>query len=787
MKTLDRKLLRDLWHMRTQALAIALVVAAGVATLVLGIGSFRSLEETRNAYYERYRFADLFAYATRVPDSVKDQILEIPGVAAADTRIVDIALLDVAGLKEPGTGLIVSLPDEGEPRLNRLYMRQGRTPAPYAVAEVTVNDSFAKAHGFSLGSTFHALINGKKRQLTIVGIALSPEFIYALGPGDLVPDDRRFGILWMSHKALAETFDLDGAFNSVTVKLLRDVSPQPVMDEIDKLLDRYGGRTAFARKDQQSHAFIDAELQQLAAMSRILPPIFLLVSAFLINMTLSRLITLEREQIGLMKALGYGGFAVGGHYLKMVILIALVGVVVGVGAGTWLGRGLTRLFAEFYHFPFLIFLRSPDVLLIAVVVSVAAAMLGAARSVRTVMKLSPAVAMSPPAPTRYRRMWVEEVGLLRMFSQMSVMVFRHLIRWPLRAAATALGISMSIALLITSLFAIDSVDFMIDTTFFQANRSHATLSFIDERSSSAVEVVARLPGVMRAEPYRDVAVRLRNGHLSRKVGLSGIPQGADLTQVLDLDLKPIALPEAGLVLSDKLASLIGARTGDVVEVEILEDRKRTVRVPVSALIQGYLGLSAYMDMRALNAMLDEGLVVSGVHFAYDRSQANDLYAAVKKLPSVNALALKDASLGKFRETMAKNITISTLVYTALSVIIAFGVVYNSARIQLSERSRELASLRVLGFTQAEVSKILALEIIFLTIAAVPLGWAIGYGFAWILVQGFDTELYRIPFIIERSTFAKAALIVLAASAVSMLIVLRRVTRLDLISVLKTRD
>ncbi len=783
MKTLDRKLLRDLWHMRTQALAIALVVAAGVATLVLGIGTFRSLEETRNAYYERYRFADLFAYATRAPDAVKEQILEIPGVAAADTRIVDIALLDVEGLKEPGTGLIISLPDEGEPRLNRLYMRRGRTPAPYAVAEVTVNDGFAKAHGFSLGSTFHALINGKKRQLTIVGIALSPEFIYALGPGDLVPDDRRFGILWMSHKALAETFDLDGAFNSVTVKLLRDVSAQPVMDAIDKLLDPYGGRTAFARKDQQSHAFIDAELQQLAAMSKILPPIFLLVSAFLINMTLSRLITLEREQIGLMKALGYGGFAVGGHYLKMVVLIALV----GVGAGTWLGRGLTRLFAEFYHFPFLIFLRSPDVLLIAVVVSVAAAMLGAARSVRTVMKLSPAVAMSPPAPTRYRRMWVEEVGLLKMFSQMSVMVFRHLIRWPLRAAATALGISLSIALLITSLFAVDSIDFMIDTTFFQANRSDATISFIDERSSSAVEVVALLPGVMRAEPYRDVAVRLRNGHLNRKVGLSGILQGADLTQVLDLDLTPVALPESGLVLSDKLASLIGARAGDVVEVEILEDRKRTVRMPVSALIQGYLGLAAYMDMRALNAIMDEGRVVSGVHFAYDRARANDLYAAVKKLPSVNALALKDASLGKFRETMAKNITISTVVYTALSVIIAFGVVYNSARIQLSERARELASLRVLGFTQAEVSKILALEIIFLTIAAIPLGWAIGYGFAWLLVQGFDTELYRIPFVIARSTYAKAALIVLAASAVSMLIVLRRVTRLDLISVLKTRD
>jgi len=801
MRALDKKLLRDMFRLWAQALAIALVMASGVTTLILAVGAYRSLEETRSAYYERYRFADIFASAKRAPEFVERQILEISGVAAAETRISEFALLDIEGMEQPATGMALSLPDRQDAKLNRIYLREGRIPETGRVDEVTINEAFAKAHGFKLGSKFHAILNGYKRALTVVGIALSPEFIYAVGPGDLIPDDRRYGILWMSEKALAAIFDLDGAFNSVSLKLLRGANEAEIVKQLDDILERYGGTGAVGRKDQQSHAFIDAELKQLKSMAQVIPPIFLLVSAFLINITLSRLIALEREQIGLLKALGYGHISIATHYMKLIVCIAAVGIVIGVVAGTWLGQGLTRLYADFFHFPFLIFQRGMDIYAIAAGISVATALAGGLRSIYMALTLPPAVAMSPPLPTHYTHLGIEKLQLIRHFSQLTIMAVRHIIRWPVRSGLTVLGIAMSGALLITAMFSIDSIEFMIDTIYFQADRQDATVNFTQERPVKVLQEVEHLPGILAVEPYRSVAVRLRHGHYHRKLAIIGKPQGADLSRVLDRDNRPVELPQSGLLLSERVAKLLNVSRGDMVDVEILDDsrgqgsldatsigtRRSTRRLPVAGVIQSYLGLAVYMDLRALNEMLDEAPVVSGVHVAIDKAQTGKLFKAIKGLPAVSAIALQGAALTKFRETLATNIYIMTTVYVVLSVIIAFGVVYNSARIQLSECAREFASLRVLGFTKAEVSHVLLLELSMLVLAAIPLAWLIGYGFAWATVQGFESDLYSIPFIIKDSTYAISTLVVLAAATASALIVRRRIDRLDMIKALKTRE
>ena len=806
MGALDRKLLRDLLGMWTQAIAISLVVAAGVSTLILAVGAYRSLDETRAAYYERYRFAHVFASATRAPRGLMDRILELPGVASAEGRITKNALLDIDGFEKPATGLVISLPAKGLPVLNRLYLRTGRLPLPEETTAVTVNDDFAKAHGFRVGSRFQALLGGRKRTLNIVGIALSPEFIYSVGPGDFVPDDTRFGILWMGKKAVEASYDLENAFNSVSLLLRRDASEDEVIRRLDLLLERYGGRGAYGRDDQFSHAFLDGELTQLSAMARVLPPIFMVVTAFLINMILTRLIALEREQIGLLKALGYRRIAIAMHYIKLVMVIAVVGVVLGFGLGTWLGDLLTRLYGGFFHFPFLVFQRSIDIYVISAAIALASAGAGAARSVWSAMKLPPAVAMQPPAPTVYRRLWAGGAFLLSHVSQLTIMVFRHLVRWPWRAATTTIGIALSVAVLITSLFAVGSVNFMLDFTFFQTDRQDASITFANETPSRVVQDVAQLPGVMVVEPFRSVSTKLRWEHNERRVSIIGRPAGADisslsnvpvpterrrggtdLSQIMNANMEPVTLPETGLVVTEKLAELLGVRRGDLVEVEFLESSRRTLRVPVTEIFQSYFGLAAFMNIRALNDLLDEGRVVTGVHIAIDERYEPVLYDVIKDTPALTAIALQKVSLVKFRETMAENITFMTGVYSALGIIIAFGVAYNSARIQLSERARELASLRVLGFTRGEVARILTIELAIVTLAAIPIGWVLGAGFAWSLIQSFESELYRVPFIIERATYAHAALVVIGAVVLSALIVRRRVNRLDLIEVLKTRE
>jgi putative ABC transport system permease protein len=787
MATLDIKLLRDLRRMWAQSLAIALVIAGGVTSLVMAVGSLNSLEETRVAYYERLQFADVFATVRRAPKALLTEIAEIPGVAAAEGRILKLALLDIPDFAEPATGEFISLPEGDQPRLNQLYLRSGRLPQPTSASEVVVTDGFAKAHEFEPGSRFSAILNGRKRELVIVGTALSPEFIYAMGPGDRTPDDRRFAIVWMAEKALAAAYDLDGAFSSISLKLLPDASEPEVIKRLDGLLDRYGGQAAYGRRDQFSNAYINHGMDMLRNMSQTLPPIFLVVAAFLINLTLTRIVALEREQIGLFKALGYSSRAVTLHYMKLVIVIVAIGIVVGAVAGNWLGGYITKLYRDIVHFPFLIFAATPGVYLIAAALSLAAGLAGAFRALRSIVGLPPAVAMQPPAPPRFRRLLPAAWSVRHLLAQTLVMMVRNVTGHPFRASFTMIGLALSTGILVASLFLADTMENLIDVTFFMADRQDATVNFVERRNAAAVEQVAGLPGVIAVEPYREVPIRIRKGPLERRVMLNARPADADLSRIIDVDLRPVVLPAGGLAISRWLAGLLDAKAGDIVEIDLLEGQRRTVALPITALVEDYFGMQGMMEAETLARLMREAPAVNAVNVSLDNLRLAEFYDAIKRLPTVAGLALQRLSLANFRKEMAMIVTTMATIYTGLAALIAFGVVYNSARISLSERARELASLRVLGFTQAEVLRILLLELALLTVLAQPAGWGIGCGLAWLLKTKMEGDVMRARLVVDNLTYAVASAIVMSAAILSAVAVRWRVARLDLVSVLKTRD
>ena len=650
-----------------------------------------------------------------------------------------------------------------------------------------MSQGFALAHGLAPGSRVRVLMNGQMRELTVTGTAISPEYVYALGPGDMMPDPRRFGIAWMPDESLAAAFDLAGAFDDVVVKLAPGASEAAVIERLDAILAPYGGADSIGRKDQLSYAFLDAELHQLRNMGRILPPIFLLVAAFLVNMTLSRLVALEREQIGLLKALGYGPWSIAGHYVGFVQAIAAVGIVLGWVAGAWLGAGMARMYARFYDFPFLIFSRSPDTYAIAALITAGAAVGGAVDAVRRVAWLPPAVAMSPPAPVRYRRLWGGALESLLQARQASVMVARHLLRWPLRTGAGVLGIAFAVAVLVASLWSFGAVSEMVDFTFERAEHHDAALVFGEPSPLAALHAVRQMPGVLRVEPQRIVAARMSHGHRDRRVSLAGEARDARLFTLLAPDETPMTPPDHGLILSEALADLLGVGRGDTVAVELLEGDRRRVEVPVSGISIGYVGLSAVMEIGALNRLVGEGAMISGVRIDLDPAGEDAFYAAVKATPRAGFVTIQSRTRQRFRATMAENMTVMLTTFTTLAAIIAFGVVYNFARISLSEQGRELASLRVLGFTRGEVARLLHSEIAAVILLAQPLGWLVGAGIVTLVARGLSSELYRIPLAFEPAVFAKASLIVLAASALSALFIRRRIDRLDLIEVLKTRE
>ncbi len=780
MGPLNRKIFRDLWRIKAQALAIALIIGSGVAMYIMSLGTLYSLEATRDAYYERYRFAQVFAPLKRAPQRLKADIAAIAGVKTVETRIVKNAILDIPGFPEPASGQIISFVENREQILNVVHLRQGRLPEPSRPYEVLISEAFAMAHDFKPGGTFAAVINGYKRQLTIVGIVLSPEYVYALGPGALMPDDKRFGVIWMGKKALEAAFDLGGSFTEATLSLERNAIEADVIAALDRLTEPYGGIRAYGRKDQISNWFVGNEIEQLRAMGNFAPPLFLGIAAFLLHIVVSRLIETEREQIGLLKAFGYTNWQVSWLYTKLVLFVVFVGLIIGAIFGTWLGRGMTELYTEYFRFPFLFYIVDNAIYVTATIICLVVGLMGALAPVWRAALLMPAVAMTPPPPTSYRTAWIERLLRLKNLNEPTRMILRHTLRWPVRTGISILGSALAVSILISSIFFLDSMDRLIDTQFFKAQRQDVMLHFTEPRSASTITEVSRLPGVLAVEPIRTVPVRLIAGHRKRFENIIGISSEADLFRTLDLNLKALQLPDHGIVLSSKMASILDVGLGDRITVEIKEGHRPVVELPITALVEEYIATPVFMNLNVLNRMLDENPVVTGATLSIDSRQADDLYRRLKEIPLVSAVSIQDVMVKSFRKTIEENMGLMITFNIAFAGVIAFGVIYNAARISLSERARELASLRVFGFTQGEAAYILLGELTLHTSLALPVGCLFGYGLSALWVISMDTELFRMPLVVARDTFAWSIVIVVAAAVVSGFVVRRRLDALKLV-------
>lgn len=788
MSALTKKLFRDIWRMRGQAVAIALVITSGVATYVLLMSTMDSLKLMRDSFYRDYGFAEVFASLKRAPESVRARIEEIPGIERVETRVVADVKLEVAGFGEPVAAKLVSLPESGNmPHLNRLHLRKGRLPDPVRDNEAVLSEAFAEAQGLGLGDTVSAIINGRKRDLRVVGIALSPEYILQVRPGALMPDYKRYSIIWMGREALGKAYDMDGAFNDAAISLAEGANAEDVITRLDTVLRRYGGLGAYERKDQVSHRYLTEEFKQLERSATIFPSIFMAVAAFLLNVVISRTVSTQRDQIAALKAFGYGNITIGAHYLAMIMLVAAAGIAGGLVLGAWLGSKLAGIYMNFYRFPQLMYSLRLPVAFTAAAVTGAAALLGTLFAVRKAALLPPAEALRPEPPAKYRRTLLDVLGFGSSLSQPVKMIIRNLERSPVKSLLSITGIALSLAILVSGNFWSDATDYMLDIQFKRSQQEDMTVTFTNPASWSALYDLETVDGIERAEPYRAVSATLRFENRSYRTAIRGIDPEMRLQKLLDTDLNKIEVPAEGVVLTDYLAEILGIRAGDMLTVEVMEGARPVFEVPAARLVKQYLGVSAYMDINTLNRLVREGDAISGAYLAIDRSRIAGIYNEMMEIPLVAGTSVRKDELRNFYETQAEMMVFFTFISTLLAATIAFGVVYNSARIMLSERSRELASLRVLGYTKGEISFIFLGELAVLTLLAVPFGFLAGRWLCSFIAQRISSDLFRIPVMIDTSSYAFAAAVVFVSAAISGLIVRRRLDRLDLVEVLKARE
>jgi putative ABC transport system permease protein len=791
MKALHRKLLRDLRAMWSQALTIALVVASGIAGFVTTRSAVDSLAASRDRFYLEARFADVFAGVKRAPLAAAEAIRTVPGVADVQTTVEHMVRITLPGVDDPIIGQLIGVDPRRPARLNRLTLRDGRAdpaagpggPQADGALPAWVSETFARAHGLRPGARLQALVNGRQRTLVMAGVALSPEYVFAGLWG--MPDQRGFGVFWVDHDALAAAYDMAGAFNRAALRLAPGADERDVLDRLERLLARWGGQQPVVREDQTSHAMLDNEIKEQRVLGSMLPGIFLAVAAFLLHVVVSRLVAAQREQIAALKALGYDDGAIAAHYLQLVGAITALGMLLGLALGKWLGVMFTGLYAEFFRFPVFTHRLAPELVAVSVALTAATALAGTLGAVRATVRLAPAEAMRPPAPGRYRRTLAERLGLnpgtaLRM-------ILRQMERRPWRSALAVGGVAAAVAIVVMGNFFRDAIDHIVDQQFSLVMRNDVAVWALEPVDHAGAAELARLPGVNAVEATRFVPVTLVHGHRRERSQIRGYADPPELYRIVDADGRAAVPRGDGLLLTDRLAAKLALRPGDAVQAQVLEGRARTLTLVVQGTVREAMGLNAYMTRSALNRLLGDGDLAGGFVLALQPGAEPGLLAATRQMPRVAGAFSKAGMLRNMEAVSARNVRIMSTVMTLFATVIAVGVVYNNARIQLAERTWELASLRVLGFTRAEVSALLLGEMALVLALALPLGMLGG----WALVHGLSAALasdqFYFPVVIRPRTYAIAALAVLAAAVASALVVRRRVDRLDMVAALKTRD
>lgn len=759
----------------------------GVASFVTLRSAYDSLLGTQSSYYAAYRFADVFATVKRAPEGLVDEVREIPGVAQARSRVVVGVSLDVPGLDEPAGGLLISMPERRDPVLNDLYIREGSYFSPGRNDEVLVSEAFAEANDLETGDRLGAVINGARQEFTIIGVALSPEYVYEIGSAAVLPDNRRFGVMWTTRETLEGAFNMSGAFNNLILTLSRGTDEREVIDRVDAILEPYGALGAHGRDLQTSHVFLSSELQQLETTGTAVPVIFLGVAAFLLHIVLSRLVRTQRDQIAVLKAFGYDNLSIGLHYLGMALVAVIVGSILGVLFGMWAGSALTEVYAQFYRFPLIRYTAGAGSLGIALLISGGSALVGALSAVRSAIVLPPAEAMRPEAPATFRPGILERLGLGSRLPTSFRMIMRSLERNPVKALLSTLGIALAVAILIVGRYSGDAIDVLINFQFEGAQREDATVTFTEPLSAGALYDLYALPGVQSVEPFRSVPVRLRHGHRSRQLAITGVDAGSELRRIMDMEGIPHDPPPSGMTITKQLGDLLDAQPGDTVWADVLEGTRPSLPILVAGHVEEFVGLNAYMQIDRLREIVGEEGTLSGAWLLIEEGKEEEFNDALKNTPAVSGTMFRKAAMESFNRTVAESQGISRIVMIFFACIIAVGVLYNSARISLSERGRELASLRVLGFTKGEVAFYLLGEQALLVLTAIPLGFAIGWLMVLSLVEGFASDLFRFPMVISPQTLAFATIVILVAATISAVLVRRRIFTLDLIEVLKTRE
>jgi len=792
LSMLDRKLFRDLWTAKGLLLAIGAIMGVGINNFVTLQSAHHNLSRAKVEYYQQCRMADFWIDVKKVPLAELDAVRRLPGVLEITPRVQFKAVVDLPGFDEPVNALVISMPDRRQTVLNDIVLRQGDYFPDRQDNEVIVSEKFARAHRLHPGQTVRILLNNRRQELAIVGTALSSEYTYALGPGTIVPDPERFGVLYVKRSFAESAFNMQGAANQICGRLEAGAGTagDETLRRAETLLEPFGVFQATPLRLQASNQFLSNEINGLGAIATLSPSVFLTMAALVLNVLLTRLVRQQRTVLGTLKALGHTDGTLVVHVLKLGIGVATVAGLTGCLCGHLLSSMVTTLYRQFFDFPELggrVFWPIHGLGLLA---AYACAVAGSLQGAWQVLRLQPAEAMRPEPPQRGGSVWLERLRFVwdRLSSDWRL-VLRSLLRNRFRTATGLFAAAMGTGILVHSFMLVASQKFMIDFQFYRVTRSDIDVMLEAERGDELLSDARHLPGVDYVEPFLEVACTFEHGHARRKGSITGLVADARLTTPRDRSGERIIVPEAGLVISRRLADILQAETGDRLRVTPVKGQRRTIELPVARIADSYLGLTAYAHSDYLSRQLDEGPLISGLQLQVDPSEERrrELFRDIKRMPAVQAIQARREMIENLIESLLKSQQIMIVLSITFAGVAFCGSMINASLVNLAERQREVATLLALGYTPWRIGALLLRENLITSGVGTALGLPFGYWIAWLTALAYDGDLVRLPVVgpwwVWTATIALAITFTFAAHGV----VQRQILKLDFVQALNVKE
>ncbi len=784
MSILFKKVVRTMLENKRSYVACILIIAVGMASYSAFSNVVQGLYSAKEEYYRDFKFADVFSTVTAMPINKTDELKNMKGIEDVSARLIkDVRV--VLPQKDKIITLRLIGVDADAVKLNNYFVTGNNLVND---KDLLLGKGFFDYYKYKFGDTINLIISGRIYTFNISGMAQSPEYVYTIPDnGGMFPDSSAFDIAFVKKETLEKITNSIGIVNNVAFKLSGGTTFEDIKSPLESELKKYGMLSLVEQKNQVSNFMLGQELTQLQSTATSMPSLFLIISAVILYIVLRRVIEQERTQVGTLKAFGYSNREVLFHYLQFGFITGFLGGTIGSLLGIPLSSSMLTMYTQFFNFPHINATFSSAYIVGGTLLATLTGVFAAFMAVKSLLKLSPADAMRPASPNIVNSFSLDGNFFVKTFlNSTGRMSLRYIFRNKMRSIFILLSITISFGIM-SFIF---SYNIMMDQIIFdQLTKVQIYDLKVGLKNAVpynvAIKALSEVRGIDDIDALLEVPVTMKYKNIAINGLITSISEDSSLYKIIDDHYKQYLPPKDGIILNKNIAKKLGIEKNSVIEIST-PMFKNKIEIRVADVISQNFGSGCYIDSDAFCKIFGIEKTANSIIVKGD----SDITASVKQLTldakNVSLVEDKSSSLKMIQDLMA---SYNFMIYMMgiIAVLVSFAIIYNISSVSLSERKRELATMRVLGLTATETMEVVSFEHWLLCFIGIIIGIPFSNFLKISMAQSLNSDMYSFPTVTPLNAYIFAAISCGISVFLSNNTSFKKIKTFDLVDVLKERE